>query len=176
MWVSEGGSLVYANTLPVPPKEFFEAASWSKLASWEKELAPHYSTAKKMLGATRNPKRTEAEDYMEDLATKLGRSEYLKSPEVGIYFSNTPGQTDEDPYFDGEGPARKSCQFCGACLLGCRHNSKNSLDKNYLYLAEKKGVEIRANTEVTHVSPQQDGSYLVTTKNSRGLFRSKKVS
>src|SRR6476646_8604794 len=45
-----GGSLVYANTLLVPGKHFFESSAWSDLADWEKELKPHYETAKKMLG------------------------------------------------------------------------------------------------------------------------------
>ncbi len=40
-----GGSLVYANTLPVPRQDFFRAPSWAALADWERELAPHYETA-----------------------------------------------------------------------------------------------------------------------------------
>src|SRR5512146_2936660 len=53
-----GGSLVYANTLPVPKDDFFAAPSWGSLASWKSELAPHYETALRMLGATLNPTTT----------------------------------------------------------------------------------------------------------------------
>jgi cholesterol oxidase len=48
-----GGSLVYANTLPVPKPAFFRAESWAHLADWESELADFYSTCLTMLGAKR---------------------------------------------------------------------------------------------------------------------------
>ena len=48
-----GGSLVYANTLPVPKDKFFEARSWADLAPWKRELEPHYKTAQRMLGSAR---------------------------------------------------------------------------------------------------------------------------
>src|SRR5262249_31334960 len=57
-----GGSLVYANTLPVPKDSFFKADSWGHLANWRMELGPHYLTAKRMLGATRNPNLTPIDD------------------------------------------------------------------------------------------------------------------
>src|SRR5476649_170616 len=40
-----GGSLVYANTLPIPKKNFFSSPSWAHLADWETELQPFYRTA-----------------------------------------------------------------------------------------------------------------------------------
>ena len=47
-----------------------------------------------------------------------------------------PGQIYPDPYFGGEGPERASCIGCGGCMMGCRYRAKNTLDQNYLYLAE----------------------------------------
>ena len=81
-----------------------------------------------------------------------------------------------DPYFGGEGPDRTGCIECGACMIGCRHNAKNTLDKNYLYLAEKRGMKIEADTEVTWVSALEGGGYLVDAVTGRGLFGKRKRS
>ncbi|HNN94598.1 MAG TPA: GMC family oxidoreductase [Pseudomonadota bacterium] len=147
-----GGSLVYANTLPVPKPSFFRASSWGHLADWQRELAPHYATAQRMLGATRNPHLTRIDEVFRKIATDLGRPEGPQPTEVAVYFGE-PGKSVADPYFGGEGPERRGCIYCGGCMLGCRHGAKNTLDKNYLYLAEKRGLTVRTETEVTHVSP-----------------------
>src|SRR6185369_2632178 len=62
-----------------------------------------------------------------------------------------------DPYFDGEGPARRGCIHCGACMVGCRHNAKNTLVKNYLYFAEQWGAEVRPESEVRDIRPLPAG-------------------
>ncbi|MBM7117934.1 GMC oxidoreductase [Archangium primigenium] len=165
-----GGSLVYANTLPLPKDAFFQAPSWGGLAKWREELAPHYATARRMLGATVNPLRTLPDDILQQVGKELGREDFQPAT-VSVYFG-TPGQTVPDPYFGGEGPARTGCTACGGCMTGCRHNAKNSLDKNYLYLAEKRGLRLHADTEVTWVRPLPEGGYEVqalegTTRRSR---------
>jgi len=68
-----------------------------------------------------------------------------------------PGLTYPDPYFGGEGPERASCIGCGGCMMGCRYGAKNTLDQNYLYLAEKRGARVFAETRVVDVRPL-DGS------------------
>jgi cholesterol oxidase len=68
-----------------------------------------------------------------------------------------------DPYFGGAGPERAGCTQCGGCLTGCRQNAKNSLDKNYLDLAEKRGVRIIAETEVRDIRPLAGGGYALRT-------------
>jgi len=73
-----------------------------------------------------------------------------------------------DPYFEGEGPDRVGCTFCGACMTGCRIGAKNTLVKNYLYLAEKNGAEVLPETEVTGVRPLDDGGYQVDTRPTFG--------
>lgn len=151
-----GGSLVYANTLPTPTDEFFAAPSWSGLADWKKELLPHYATARRMLGANLNPKNTFADDVMRELAAEMGISDRLKQTDVAVFFGE-PGVSVPDPYFGGKGPARSGCTHCGACMIGCRHGAKNTLDKNYLYLAEQLGVRIDADTEVSVVRPVSEG-------------------
>lgn len=161
-----GGSLVYANTLPIPRDDFFQAESWAHLRpDWKQELAPHYQTARRMLGATQYPGRSQAEDVLESIARDMGRLDDFEKTTVAVYFGE-PGKEVEDPYFGGEGPTRTGCIECGACMTGCRFNAKNSLDYNYLWLAERRGLRIEAETEVTSVRPRPEGGYLVETRPS----------
>src|SRR5947209_10404064 len=153
-----GGSLVYANTLYVPDREFFEGDEWRSMQDWESSLAPHYEEAKRMLGATEVPFKNDADKLFEELAKDMD-VEYRR-PTVGVYFGE-PGKTVPDPYFGGEGPERSRCVRCGACLVGCRFNAKNTLRKNYLYFAEKLGVEIRPERHAMDIKPlgdAEDGS------------------
>lgn len=170
-----GGSLVYANTLPVPKDPYFQSASWSHLADWKTELMPHYETAKTMLGATQNPRETMPDRVLREVARDLGREEHFSSNDVAIYFGDS-GVTVPDPYFDGEGPERTGCIYCGACMTGCRHGAKNTLDKNYLYLAEKQGAQVVSNTEVTAVRPREDGGFSVEARTARGWLGRKRRS
>jgi len=156
-----GGSLVYANTLPMPPESFFRSEAWAHLADWKEELSPHYKTAQRMLGATTNKLPADADRALEGVAAQLGLSDRYHMNPVGVYFGE-PGVTVSDPYFGGKGPDRTGCIGCGGCMLGCRFNAKNTLDKNYLYLAEAAGAKVRANSEVLSVKPA-DGRYVVST-------------
>ncbi len=154
-----GGSLVYANTLPLPPQDFYRAPSWAHLADWEAELRPHYRTALRMLGATKNPRLEVGDLALQRLAQQIGRGEYFEPTTVGVYFGE-PEVTVEDPYFGGQGPNRTGCNFCAGCMLGCRFNAKNTLDKNYLYLAQRLGAKIQAEAQAVDVRPlgAPDGS------------------
>ncbi len=162
-----GGSLVYANTLPTPTTPFFKAASWGHLADWERELAPHYATARRMLGAAKNPTWTKGDKVLAEIARDIGRPGEHHATDVGVYFGR-PGEKVADPYFGGAGPDRVGCTFCGACMTGCKVGAKNTLDRNYLYLAEKLGVTVRAETEVIAVRARPSGGYGVDTKPSLG--------
>ncbi|MCK5821592.1 MAG: GMC family oxidoreductase [Bacteroidales bacterium] len=147
-----GGSLVYANTLPVPRKEFYSTGSWTGLADWEKELAPYYETAAKMLGASTNPSFGPGDLALEELSKVIGKHDHFEPTRVAVFFGEKE-KIVPDPYFDNEGPDREGCRFCGGCMVGCRYNAKNTLDKNYLYLAQKKGAEIWAKNRVDDVVP-----------------------
>ncbi len=171
-----GGSLVYANTLPVPKKDFFETGTWAGLADWENELDPFYKTAEKMLGAEKNPYVSNSDKVMKELARQIGKEDQYSETNVAVYFGEE-GVTVDDPYFGGEGPTRTGCIHCGACMLGCKHNAKNTLDKNYLWLAQKRGTEILANSLVTDVIPQSEHGekgYEIVYKKSATLFSKKK--
>ena len=159
-----GGSLVYANTLLVPPKEFFEHSQWYNLnKDWEKELKPHYDMAKKMLGVIENQDINEADKMLYEYAKEINRAEYFKPLHIGV-FMGKPGVEIPDPYFGGKGPPRKGCTKTAHCMVGCRDGGKNTLDKNYLYLAEGLGVDIIPEHKVVDVQVEPDGSYKVTAK------------
>lgn len=170
-----GGSLVYANTLPIPKSSFFNSGSWANLNDWETELKPFYKVALKMLGAAKNPKLFDADLTLKKVAKSIGKEDQFDTPHVAVYFGK-PNETHSDPYFNGKGPKRVGCNFCGACMTGCTNNSKNTLDKNYLYLAQKNGAEILAENEVIDIEPldQKDGSsgYKITFQNSTKFFKS----
>jgi cholesterol oxidase len=147
-----GGSLVYASTHIKPGKPFFEAEEWARLADWEAELEPHFATANRMLGVTENPKFWPADYILQDIAKELGQEHTFAPSPVAIFFGE-PGKTVPDPFFGGEGPARTGCIHCGGCMVGCQHNAKNTLDKNYLYFAEKWGTEVRPEANVVDIRP-----------------------
>jgi cholesterol oxidase len=161
-----GGSLLYANTLMAPPAEAF-ARGWPG-GDMRQRLAPHFETARRMLGATAPPALWPAEEHLRDFARSLGREAHFSQPEVGILFGAKGGETVADPYFDGRGPERSTCQLCGGCMVGCRHNAKNTLDKNYLFLAEKLGVRILSETRAIGIEPDGQGGYVVQTRRSLG--------
>jgi cholesterol oxidase len=162
-----GGSLGYANTLYVPPSQFFQDEQWSGLADWERELAPHYAEAQRMLGVVETPTDDPADQLLKELGEQLGVGETYRKTPVGIFFGEQPGVTVPDPFFGGEGPDRTGCMQCGRCMVGCPHGAKNTLVKNYLYLAEQRGVTVTPDRTVIDIRPlgAEDGSdgYAVTS-------------
>lgn len=171
-----GGSLVYANTLFVPPDEFFNDPQWKGLVpDWKAELMSYYETAKKMLGVVTNPKFWPTDHMLQDYAREIGREEYFKASDVGIFFGE-PGVVVPDPYFDGRGPARKGCTMTGHCMVGCREGGKNSLDRNYLYLAERLGVKIIPGYKVIDVRKDENDEYVVSSqKVTDFIFKKKNI-
>ena len=154
-----GGSLGYANTLYRAQPAFFANRQWEGLAEWDRELAPHYETAERMLGVAEYEGMTEADRLLKAYGEEIGVGETYKQTRVGIFFGPA-GEEVDDPYFGGEGPARTGCVRCAQCMLGCRYGAKNTLVKNYLWFAEKLGVEVLAERQVTDIRPigPADGS------------------
>ena len=162
-----GGSLVYANTLYEPLGAFYRDPSWAHITDWREELAPFYDQAKRMLGVVENPLRTPSDEVMEQVAEEMGVADTFHATPVGVFFGgpgDQPGDTVPDPYFGGAGPDRKACIACGECMTGCRHNAKNTLVKNYLYLAEQNGAVVHPLTTVTRVRPREGGGYTVEAR------------
>ena len=161
-----GGSLVYANTLYVPPDAFFQAPQWAGIKDWKAALMPHYRMAQYMLGVTQNRFEGEPDVLLQDVARRMGReASYVRTP-VAVYFGEAGKKDEADPYFGGEGPARSPCTLCGGCMVGCRYGAKNTLDKNYLYFAEKLGAHVLPMRTVVFVRALPGGGYEVTHERS----------
>ncbi|MBI5845177.1 MAG: GMC family oxidoreductase [Deltaproteobacteria bacterium] len=164
-----GGSLVYAAVLLRPKAAFFNDPAWRDLSpDWQGELAPHYETAEGMLGVTRNPRLDLMDGHLKKAARLMGAEGTFGPVRNGIYFGN-PGTTVPDPFFDGKGPPRTGCEYCGECLAGCAKNSKNSLDKNYLHLAKNLGAKILPDRRAVNVLPLPGGGYAVESRSVNGL-------
>ena len=166
-----GGSLMYANTLLAPHDEVFSSSAWPHGADWKERLAPHYATARRILGVTRTPRIWAGDEALAAFAAETGRAGSFTRTEVAVLFGERPGEDVGDPYFGGEGPPRSTCTTCGGCMVGCRFNAKNTLDKNYLFFAEKLGAEIMPETMVTLIEPDGEGGYLLRTRRSVGALR-----
>ncbi|WNE97201.1 GMC family oxidoreductase [Streptomyces luomodiensis] len=176
-----GGSLNYANTLYVPPEPFFRDRQWGHITDWQDELRPYYDQARRMLGARLNHTVTPSDVHLKAAAEKMGVGDTFHMAPVGVFFGDghdavggeggegagpvraEPGQTVPDPYFGGAGPARTACTECGECMTGCRHGAKNTLNENYLHLAERAGAVVHPMTTVVALEDDPLGGYTVTT-------------
>ena len=164
-----GGSLIYANTLYVPPKKFFTDKAWAHITDWAAEMAPYYDQATRMLGVTKNPTMTPSDEIIKAVADEMGVGHTFTLTPVGVYFGDGPGVESPDPFFGGTGPARNGCMQCGECMTGCRHNAKNTLPKNYLGLAERNGAVVYPLTTVTTLRPLAGGGYGVDTERTGAI-------
>ena len=167
-----GGSLVYANQLLLPPDRVFKNPEWGP-GDWKAKLAPHYTEARRMLGATPSPRFGKSDEVLREIGKEIRGEDTFHMNDVGVFFGE-PDKQVPDPYFGGKGPSRTGCTFCGACMIGCPVGAKNTLDKNYLYFAEALGVHIIPDTEVTDVRPSE-GGYEVTGRKVTGFVHTKKT-
>ncbi|GAB78411.1 FAD-dependent oxidoreductase [Austwickia chelonae] len=170
-----GGSLNYATTLYEPVSDaFYRDTQWAAITDWRAELQPYYALARRMLGVTTNPLTTPADDILRAVAEDTGRGHTFRPTPVGIFFGRDghlePGVSVPDPYFDGQGPGRTGCLHCGDCMSGCRHGAKNTLRKNYLYWAERKGAHVQDLRTVTDIRPLPGGGYEVTSRRTGPLW------
>lgn len=166
-----GGSLVYANTLFYPPDAFFNHASWKQFGNWKTVLQPYYERAAFMMGRTPYTNSHIEDHLLQRVAGIMGGEDTFRNVNVGVYLDEDP--TEKDPYFGGLGPGRRPCTECAGCMVGCREDAKNSLDKNYLFFAEQLGAEVMAETRAERIECIKEG-YRVDTVSSTSLFRKKK--
>jgi len=163
-----GGSLVYANVLIRPDGEVFRRPEWGP-GDWEERLRPHYREARRMLGAVPCPEVGRTDELLRDIVREIRGTDEHRVHDVAVFFG-AAGVEQADPYFGGEGPARTGCTRCGACMIGCPVGAKNTLDRNYLWLAERLGVRIVPETEAVTIRPDGD-AWAVETRRSWGLRR-----
>ena len=166
-----GGSIVYGNTHMFPPDTFFNNPVWSDFKNWKKVLTPYYDLARRMLGTKTLTDLNEEDLLLKEVAKDMGKEESFSGVNVGVYFGDP--EKEVDPYFNGEGPLRKGCRGCAGCMVGCRYNAKNSLDKNYLYFAEKNGAKVVDKTLADRIE-YRDGQYIIHTHKSTSWWKSGK--
>ena len=168
-----GGSQVYANVHFIPEDKVFSSPAWSRIRTdWKEQILPYYGLAQRMLGTTKNTYTNIADETLRKVAEDIGRGDSYTTVSTGVLFpqdDDVQGKAMPDPYFNGDGPERNTCQMCANCEIGCRYNAKNTLMKNYLYFAERNGAEIRPESEVLKIeliTPNGDGcdGYKVTIR------------
>jgi cholesterol oxidase len=158
-----GGSIVWGGVLLEPGAGIFSDPGWgSGEEDWQEAMAPHYAEAARMLGRVSNPFLGPMDEHLRQTARAIGGEESFGPVPLAIYFGRE-GEEAPDPFFGGKGPARTGCRLCGGCLSGCPYGSKNTLDLNYLYLAEKAGAKILPGHRVQSLVPHQDGGYELKT-------------
>ncbi|HLK50469.1 MAG TPA: GMC family oxidoreductase [Bryobacteraceae bacterium] len=175
-----GGSVTYACTSLQPRDSIWETGSWAGLADWKTGMARYYETARSMLGVAENRILGPADQLLRRAAEMHGAGPTFYRTSVAIFQSadgDLDGRAHADPYFGGAGPPRNTCTGCGGCMMGCRYNAKNTLDKNYLYFAEKHGARVFAETRVVDVLPLngavdgRDGYEVRTVKSTAWVRR-----
>ncbi|MGP5654171.1 GMC oxidoreductase [Candidatus Corynebacterium faecigallinarum] len=180
-----GGSLNYANTLYKPGDNYFRSRAWDHITDWEDELTPYYDQARKMLGVVTNPTVTPADKLSKQVAEEMGVGDTFRMTPVGVFFGKKAGlegeegETVADPYFGGVGPDRTACTECGECMTGCRHGAKNTLLKNYLYLAEKAGAKVHDRSTVTAIrklGADDEPGWEITVERTGPILGRKKTS
>jgi len=174
-----GGSLAYANTLYIPPDEFFNNLFWHRFGDWKKILEPFYDRASFMLGRKKYSKLNTEDKVLEEVSIEMNAHDTFETVHVGVNIDGTEQETD--PYFNGFGPLRKGCIECAGCMVGCRENAKNTLDRNYLWFAEKLGLEILPETKAEKISYENKFYQIEATgitsflKSRKTVFRAKGI-
>lgn len=163
-----GGSLIYANiSVEAQPRAF--ASGWPEEITYD-ELKPYYEKAGRMLNVQRLPENQLTERYklMQESAAKLGYGERFRPLPLAVSFNPEWHYGLPDPFNDrhsktwinAQGQQQGTCVHCGNCDIGCQVKAKNTLDLNYIPLAEKHGAEVRPLHMAYNIS-QDRGRYLV---------------
>jgi cholesterol oxidase len=169
-----GGSLVYANTLIEPYDDFYVDPQWADITDWKAELAPWYDQARRSLGVVEANGETASDQIIRKIARRMGAEETLHPVDVAVYRGES-GVTVADPFYGGLGPVRTGCIECGGCMVGCRYEAKNTLDRNYLYLAERAGARIEPERQVVDVARDGDGWIVTTQRPGAWLFKRRRT-
>lgn len=137
-----GGSLIYANVFMIPPDEVFDDR-WPGSCK-KTELLPYYAVAKEVLGSRPIPvdddpcRQIIRQQLFAEVAKKNGRNSELV--DINVFFGNdfqkplAIGEQAKNRY----GALQTSCVYCAECDIGCNYHAKNTLDLNYLFVAEHR--------------------------------------
>ena len=148
-----GGSLVYANVHMRPPADVFDEG-WPRPYS-RRALDPYFDLVAHMLdvapvATSSMPPKTRV---MVEAGRRLGRADQTFLPNLAITF----GDPEAPPRPNRFGVAQSACTGSGECIIGCNVGAKNTLDLNYLAIAEQQGADVATGCEVTAVEPVEQG-------------------
>jgi cholesterol oxidase len=156
-----GGSQIYANVHLRPPADLF-ASGWPSGLD-RTTLDPYYDLVAHMLDVkpiTSSSRMPTKSLWMKQVARKLGRENDFFYPNLAVHF----GDERENRF----GAPQKGCSMCGRCDVGCPEAAKNTLDLNYLFVAEKLGAQVEVGAEVFKLEPGQGGGYQVSFRERDG--------
>src|SRR5260370_5307019 len=102
---------------------------------------------------------------MKDGADKIGHGDRFKKLDLGVSVDPNWGYSQDDahnvakskPFVNAQGVKQGACVHLGNCDIGCEVDARNTLDRNYIPAAEKKGAEVRPLTLVTNIEPVNGG-------------------
>ncbi len=120
---------------------------------WKEELEPHYKKVYEMLRPSPIPDPTLKTLAMKAAARGIGEPDRFTLPDLAIYWGKNGGEKgvlNENPYERG-GPPQFGCAYCGECFIGCNTHSKNTVDLNYLWFAQKAGAEVYSQHKVVKI-------------------------
>lgn len=151
-----GGSLHYFNVHLRTPAEIFSQPSWPKVITRE-ILDPYYALAEDMLDSKAIippedrvlPRRTQA--FLAAATAIGGKAELVP---IAVH----TGNDRNNPH---SSIPQAACNYCGNCLLGCDLHSKNTLDLNYIMVAQTNGADVFPLHQVDKIEPLGENGYRV---------------
>ncbi len=160
-----GGSLIYANVSMEAKREIFDSG-WPPEISYQ-ELKPYYDRVGSMLKVQTIPKNqlSPHNKLIRDAADNCGYGNRFLPLELAITFNPEWNYDLPDPFNDDkskkftndQGQSQGTCVHCGNCDVGCQVSAKNTLNLNYIPLAEQHGAEVRPLHMVRKIEPQNGG-------------------
>jgi cholesterol oxidase len=160
-----GGSLVYAN-ISVEAKDSSFKDGWPPEITLS-ELRPYYQRVGAMLDVHKVPfeQWPERTKLLEEAARKKGWGDRFQPLDLAVTFDPAWRPTLPDaydakhskPFVNAHGRTQGTCVHLGHCDIGCDVKAKNTLDVNYLAVAETHHAEIRPLHLVRRVTPEGDG-------------------
>lgn len=170
MWVIAGagvggGSLIYANVSVEAKSEVFERG-WRADVTYA-ALRPYYERVGWMLQVQELPDNqlSARTVLMKEAATACGWGERFRKLPLAVSFrpdydSTLPDARDDRhsvAFKNVHGVMQGTCVQCGNCDIGCQVKAKNTLDLNYLAVAERAGASIRPLHVVGKLEPLHPG-------------------
>jgi cholesterol oxidase len=161
-----GGSHIYANISVEAPRTAFDRG-WPAEITYD-SLKPFYNRVADMMevGPVPAGQWTKRMQLVREAAEKAGYAERFRQADLAVRFN--PNWTYEGDYMKGEaasvwepnkhGAMQGTCVHLGTCDIGCKVMARNTLDLNYLYLAENRHhAEVRELHLVDRIEPLGSG-------------------